>query len=67
MAGNGSFFWFSNNKDSYTDIENDINKMEKKIISTHEYAEYDDRYQVIGVISLLFYLISFIYPTKEKN
>ena len=65
-AGNGSFYWFSNSKDSYTHIANGINKMEKKIISTHEYADYDDRYQLIGVISLLFYLISFIYPTKEK-
>ena len=67
QAGNGSFYWFSNNRDSYIDIENGINKMEKKIISTHEFSDYDDRYQLIGLISLLFILVSFIYPTKEKN
>ena len=66
-AGKGSFYWFSNNRDSYIDIKNGIIKMEKKIISTHEYAEYVDRYQLIGVISLFFFLISFIFPTKEKN
>ena len=67
QAGNGSFYWFSNNRDSYINIENGINKMEKKIISTHEFSDYDDRYQLIGLISLLFILVSFIYPTKEKN
>ena len=66
-AGNGSFYWFSNNRDSYIDIENGINQMEKKVISTHEYAEYDDRYQLFGLISLSFFLVSFIYPTKEKK
>ena len=66
-AGKGSFYWFSNNRDSYIDIENGINKMEKKVISTHEYAEYDDRYQLFGLISLSFFLVSFIYPTKEKK
>ncbi|MAI85729.1 MAG: hypothetical protein CMF99_00870 [Candidatus Marinimicrobia bacterium] len=67
QAGNGSFYWFSNNRDSYTDIKSGINKMEKKIISTHEFSDYDDRYQLIGLISFIFILISFIYPTKEKN
>ncbi len=67
QAGNGSFYWFSNNRDSYADIENGINKMEKKIISTHEFSDYDDRYQLIGLISLLLILVSFVYPTKEKN
>ena len=67
QAGNGSFYWFSNNRESYIDIKNGINKMEKKIISTHEFSDYDDRYQLVGFISLLFILVSFIYPTKEKN
>ncbi|MFL3007198.1 MAG: VWA domain-containing protein [Candidatus Neomarinimicrobiota bacterium] len=67
QAGRGSFYWFSNNRDSYIDIENGINKMEKKIISTHEFSEYDDRYQLIGLISLFLILLSFIYPTKGKE
>jgi len=66
QAGNGSFFWFSNNRDSYIDIENSINKMEKKTISTHEFSEFDDRYQLIGLISLVLILVSFIYPTMGK-
>ena len=66
-AGKGSSYWFSNNKDSYLDIENGINKMEKKIISTHEFSEYDDRYQLIGLISLIFIIGSYVYPTKGKE
>ena len=67
QAGKGSFYRFSNNRDSYLDIQNGIKKMEKKIISTHEFSEYDDRYQLAGLISLIFILISFIYPTKRKE
>lgn len=67
QAGRGSFYWFSNNRDSYIDIENGINKMEKKIISTHEFSEYEDRYQLIGLISLFLIFLSFIYPTKGKE
>ncbi len=67
QAGKGSFYWFSNNRDSYIDIENGINKMEKKIISTHEFSEYDDRYQLIGLISFIFFLSSFIYPTNKNQ
>ncbi len=67
QAGNGSFYWFSNNRDSYIDIENGINKMEKKTISTHEFSEYEDRYQLVGLISLILFMTSFIYPTKGKE
>ena len=67
QAGKGSFYWFSNNKDSYIDIEEGINRMEKKIISTHEFSEYDDRYQLISLISLMFIISSYVYPTKRKE
>ena len=67
QAGKGSFYWFSNNKDSYIDIEKGINRMEKKIISTHEFSEYDDRYQLISLISLMFIIASYVYPTKRKE
>ena len=66
-AGKGSFYWFSNNRDSYIDIKEDIKLMEKKTISTHEFSEYEDRYQLFGFISFAFLMISFAFPTKTKS
>ena len=66
-AGGGEFYWFSNNKDSYIQIQNGIDSMEKKTISTHEFSEYEDRYQVFGLISLIFITISYVYPTINRK
>jgi len=67
QAGKGSFYWFSNNSDSHNEIEKGIKKMEKKTISTHEFSEYEDRYQLFSLISLILIIISFICPTKAKE
>ena len=66
MAGGGSFYWFANNKDSHLDIENGIKLMEKKTISTHEFSEYEDRYQIFGLMSFGLILFSFVFPTKRN-
>jgi len=66
-AGGGEFYWFSNNKDSHIQIQNGIDSMEKKTISTHEFSEYEDRYQVFGLISLIFITISYVYPTINRK
>ena len=67
-VGNGRAFWFSNNGDSHSSILEAINNLEKKVISTHKFAEYEDRYQFFSIISLLFFLIYTVLPTKKlKN
>ena len=66
IAGNGSFFWFNNSQDSYLDIATDIDAMEKKTISTHEFSEYEDRYQVFAILSLSFLIIGFAFPTRSR-
>ena len=66
-AGNGTYFWFSNTRDTHLDIIKSIEDMEKKTISTHEFSEYEDRYQAVGLISLGFLLFGFIWPTKPKR
>jgi len=63
-AGNGSFFWFDNNRDTFTEIATAIETMEKKTISTHEFSEYEDRYQVFALLSFSFLLIGFVMPTR---
>lgn len=67
IAGRGSYFWFANSADSHREIAFAIERMEKKTISTHEFSEYEDRYQLIGLASLLCFLISFTIPTKNKT
>ena len=64
-AGKGKPFWFSNNGDSYKMILAEIDNLEKKIISTHEYSEYEDRYQIFGLLSFIMILISLTLPTRK--
>ena len=66
-AGNGSFYHFSNNNDSHQKIKNDLDKMQKKTISTHEFSEYEERFQLVSLIALLLLLISYVYPTNIKK
>tara|TARA_B100001115_G_scaffold161752_1_gene136912 strand:- start:178 stop:1200 length:1023 start_codon:yes stop_codon:yes gene_type:complete len=61
--GGGSYFWFSNSADSYLDILAYIEELEKKTISTHEYSEYENRYQLPLLASLCAFLISFLIKT----
>ena len=65
-AGNGDFFWFDNNRDTFEDILYKVNNMEKKTISTHEYSEYENRYQLFALVALFLLMIGFFMPTRLK-
>ena len=65
-VGKGSYFWFSNSADSHKEIAAAIENMEKKTISTHEFSEYEDRYQLIAISSLFCFFIGFVIPTRKK-
>ena len=41
--------------------------MEKKTISTHEFSEYEDQYQLFGVMALSMFLAAFFIPTKKTT
>lgn len=66
-AGNGSFFWFDNNRDTYEDIALAIENMEKKTISTHEFSEYEDRYQSFALLAFGFLIWGFVIPTRPRE
>ena len=66
-AGNGIYVRFDNRTAHYKVITDSIKQMEKKTISTHEFSEYEDQYQIFGVIALTFLLASFFIPTKKNN
>tara|TARA_B100001996_G_scaffold45046_1_gene32532 strand:+ start:12 stop:1019 length:1008 start_codon:yes stop_codon:yes gene_type:complete len=67
ISGNGTFFLFNNNRDTYEDIAKAIENMEKKTISTHEYSEYEDRYQFFALLAFFFLVWGFIMPTRIKQ
>ena len=64
-AGNGIYVRFDNRAAHYKIITDSINQMEKKTISTHEFSEYEDQYQLFGVIALSMFLAAFFIPTKN--
>ena len=65
-VGNGSFFWFGNTQDTYKEIAGAIANMEKKTISTHEFSEYEDRYQSFALVAFCFLVVGFVMPTRPK-
>ena len=66
-AGNGIYVRFDNSTAHYKLITNSINQMEKKTISTHEFSEYEDQYQLFGVMALSMFLVAFFIPTKKQT
>ncbi len=67
QAGNGIYVRFDNRYANYRELLADINSMEKRTIKTHEYAQFEDRYQLFSVFSLLFFLIAFLLPTRNNQ
>jgi Ca-activated chloride channel family protein len=66
-TGNGQFFHFSNNGQSHLDLNNAIDNMEKRKINSHEYSDYEERFQPLAFFSFLFLMLSFLFPTRMKN
>jgi len=66
-AGRGHYFRFSNNSDTADDIAYAIDHMEKRTVSSHEFSEYEDRYQVPAFLSFIFIFTGLIFPTRQKN
>ena len=66
-AGNGEYFHFTNNKDTHIDIAKSIESMEKRTISSHEYSEYEERYQSVAFLALFCLVGSLIIPTRLIN
>ncbi len=66
-AGNGVFIRIDNQTNSGNKLLEVINNMEKKTFSSHEYSEFEDRYQLFAIFALIFAVIAFLIPTKRNN
>lgn len=67
QAGDGIYVRFDNRFANYREILAEINSMEKRTINTHEYAQFEDRYQMFTFFALVFLVIAFILPTRRKQ
>jgi len=66
-AGNGIYIRIDNQNNDDKKLIDVVNNMEKKTFESLEYAEYEDRYQIFAIFSLIFGLIAFIIPTNRKK
>ena len=41
--------------------------MKKRKINSHEYSEYEDRYQPLTLFSFMFFIVSFLLPTRKME
>ena len=64
--GNGKFIRLSNQEGSYKNILNNIDEMKKREINTFEYLEYDKKYKVFSISSLVFLVAGIMLPTRKK-
>jgi Ca-activated chloride channel family protein len=66
-AGNGIFIRIDNQSLGGDKLLNEINAMEKKTFNAHEYSEFEDRYQIFVIFSLILAVMAFIIPTNRKK
>ena len=66
-AGNGIFIRIDNQNNSGEELNEVISTMEKKTFNSSQYAEFEDRYQIFAIFSLIFAVIAFIIPTNRRK
>lgn len=65
-AGNGVYTRFDNRRGASVGLLKAVDQMEKKTLVTHVYSEFEDRYQIFGMMSLILWTAGFMYPTRKK-
>ena len=65
-AGKGIFVRIDNQSNNSKKLFDAINAMEKKTFSSNVYAEFEDRYQLFAIFSLIFSVIAFVISTNRQ-
>lgn len=63
---NGKYYIASSGQAELRKIYDEIRKMEKKELSAHKFAQYEDRYQIFLVLGLIFLMLEFFLPVRTK-
>jgi len=65
-AGKGIFVRIDNQSNSSKKLLDAINAMEKKTFSSNVYAEFEDKYQLFAIFSLIFSVIAYVISTNRQ-
>lgn len=66
-TGNGKYIRANNTKTGLNALFDEINKMEKEDLSSRMYSEYEERFQWMAGLSLLFLLVDFIILDRKNR
>jgi len=66
-SGNGTYVRFDNKPANFKNITKAIDSMEKRILKSQIFSEYEDRYQSFAIISFALMFIGMMIPTKTKT
>ncbi len=64
---NGKYYISSGGETELTEIYKEVNKMDKKNLTSKQFTQYEDRYQVFAVIALLFFILEMLIPVRNKK
>lgn len=56
-AGNGAYIHVGNNNYAQTQLNDELDKLAKKDISSNIYSEYDEQFQAVGIIALVILIL----------
>jgi len=57
QAGGGAYIHVENNSRAQEQLDNELDKLSKKEISSTVYSDYDEQFQAVGVIALLLLIL----------
>lgn len=66
-AGGGLSVRFDGRSGSMDDVISVIELMEKKTLRTHEYSQFEDRYELFLACAFLLFAADFVMPTRRKG
>jgi Ca-activated chloride channel family protein len=68
-ATNGKYYISSSGEAELDEIYNEVNQMEKKELTSRQFSQYENRYQIFLILAILFLLIETFMPVvvKVKN
>jgi len=66
LQTNGKYFRATSGEDELDKIYNEIDNMEKKELGSLKFSQFEDRFQFLVVLAIIFLLWEFIIPERRK-
>ncbi len=67
FLANGKYYISSSGETELKEIYKEINKMDKKNLTSKQFTQYEDRYQFFAVFALLFFILEMLIPVRDKK